>query len=192
MTTFTYFSSLDAAHDSLVAQAFGEWAWYAVDIEAVETPYPFDADVIFGWSDFADAHGIGYTSPSPFTTLVAFDPQATDNFYEVALHEIGHVLGLDHYDGADAVMNSSGGSDTGHLTDADIEHIQELYPYEWSYGWHLEPDWEYGWYWDDFSYWWYVDNAWQSTGWWWSGWWWCTGGWWYGWHEVPAWDYGWY
>lgn len=183
----TYIISMADPYSAWFTEALQEWSEFIPEKwKWEETTVIHEADLIVGWSDFADPHGIAYTGPNPFTTLVSFDPQSTDNFYEVALHEIGHVLGLDHYDEADAVMNSNGGSDTGHLTDADIEHIQELYPYSWHYGWHIEPDWEYGWYWDDFSYWWYFDNG------WWAGWWWCTGGWWFGWHQVPVWDYGWW
>ena len=181
---FSYVSSLDDAHDALFVNALNEWAWY-IDLVPAETN-PHDADYIVGWMSLTG--GIGQTNGEAefIPGKISFDYASDSNFYEVALHEIGHALGLAHDDTADAVMNTHDGSDTGHLTWQDLSAIQELYPEEWMYGWHEAIDWEYGWYWDEFSYWWYFDNG------WWAGWWWCTGGWWYGWHGTPTWDYGWY
>ena len=45
--------------------------------------------------------------------------------YQVALHEIGHALGLDHYTAGPAIMNPMAG--TPDLTGSDIDGIQALY-----------------------------------------------------------------
>jgi hypothetical protein len=49
------------------------------------------------------------------------------NLFQVALHEIGHVLGLDHYNSANAVMNAMLKTSVIDLTTSDIDGIQYLY-----------------------------------------------------------------
>jgi hypothetical protein len=49
------------------------------------------------------------------------------NLFLVALHEIGHALGLDHYSGAPAVMNAVLNPAVTDLTASDISGIQALY-----------------------------------------------------------------
>ncbi|KAB1069608.1 matrixin family metalloprotease [Methylobacterium planeticum] len=49
------------------------------------------------------------------------------SLFLVALHEIGHALGLDHYSGATAVMNPYLSSAVTDLTASDISGIQALY-----------------------------------------------------------------
>ena len=76
-----------------------------------------EADVIFNGARTWDSYG-GSLKRSP-----------TD-FHRVALHEFGHVLGLDHPDdhgqGVSAIMNSHI-SDLDRLTSDDIRGAQELY-----------------------------------------------------------------
>lgn len=49
-----------------------------------------------------------------------------NSFYQIALHEIGHVLGLAHYDGAVTVMNTAVNNIT-QLTAGDIAGVQYIY-----------------------------------------------------------------
>lgn len=49
-----------------------------------------------------------------------------NSFYQVILHELGHVLGLAHFDGGLAVMNSAVNNLT-QLTSGDIAGIQYIY-----------------------------------------------------------------
>jgi matrixin/uncharacterized protein DUF5648 len=49
------------------------------------------------------------------------------SFFLVALHEIGHALGLDHYSGEPAVMNPYLNKAVTDLTASDISGIQALY-----------------------------------------------------------------
>lgn len=49
------------------------------------------------------------------------------NFFIVALHEIGHAIGLDHYTGGLAVMNPYLTSSLANLTQSDIDGIRAIY-----------------------------------------------------------------
>ncbi|WP_238273379.1 matrixin family metalloprotease, partial [Methylobacterium cerastii] len=49
------------------------------------------------------------------------------NLFNVALHEIGHVLGLDHYNASPSIMNSNVDRSLTDLTQSDIDGIQYLY-----------------------------------------------------------------
>lgn len=49
------------------------------------------------------------------------------DLYIVALHEIGHAIGIDHYNGSTAVMNSTLSRSVTQLTASDIGAVQALY-----------------------------------------------------------------
>ncbi|MCC8965152.1 matrixin family metalloprotease [Bradyrhizobium sp. Pear76] len=49
------------------------------------------------------------------------------SFYDVALHEIGHSLGLDHYNVSPAIMNAVVNPAVTDLTQSDIDGVRALY-----------------------------------------------------------------
>jgi len=77
-----------------------------------------EADVVFN------------TNAGPWDSYSGPLRRGTMDFHRVALHEFGHVLGLDHPDEAgqsvSAIMNSHIG-DLDHLTSDDIAGVQALY-----------------------------------------------------------------
>ena len=96
-----------------------------------------DIDVAMGYGDGERSGTVGYASWNGGSTItsgtVTFDDQETwaptgdggIDFYAVALHEIGHVIGLSHFNGSTQIMNSSISADD--LRPGDIAGAQYLY-----------------------------------------------------------------
>lgn len=221
-TYYDYAAQLSAAYQAVVEDAFIQWSSYA-DIQFVYTAEVASADITLGWDRIDGFDGtLGETvyqfSPSDELAWaeIRFDVaedwtlsgDATSSwetdFYAVALHEIGHAIGLDHTTDLDSIMYEFYGS-AFDLTTTDIAGIQALYgdaQSDWSptgtfmantfdvggwnngwyrsggseYGWHIEAGWDKGW---------YLDGGWQNG-------WFYHEGWEYGWYGTGAWQYGWY
>jgi YD repeat-containing protein len=137
-----------------IASAFARWASVA-NLNFVHASSASEADILLSWAEIDGAghttpngfvDTLGRTTFSGNTYFdrpvrISFDEQLDDSkiwqpiggeeytdgvsFYSVALHEIGHALGLGHYDGGAAVMNTNAG--VVDLTASDIHGIQFLY-----------------------------------------------------------------
>ena len=121
-------------------------AWEAVcGIDFVEVADSPSANIRIGWQPYADSDGVGDTAGIAWTwyfgstieeVAIVFDPNESWNdelFYDIALHEIGHAMGISHSDVYNAVM--SGHPTTPYadqigrdqLTPDDIAAAQALY-----------------------------------------------------------------
>ncbi len=128
-----------------LSAAFADWAKSAnIQFQQVASTAAAKIDFSFGAIDGLDdvlgQTNYSYSGSSMQSADVEFDSGegwhgsgstvvSADgvNFFVVALHEIGHALGLDHYNAAPAVMNAELDRAVTDLTRSDIDGIQALY-----------------------------------------------------------------
>ncbi len=145
-------SSINAPqYQKAIVQAFQTWA-AASGLTFKEVPAAQGADIVIGWGNFdTSSSGIlGFTNyaftgdqmkpgvtirlenPSQEALLAApggqFDYTGTTaTLYQVALHEIGHALGLSYDTNPNSIMNYSLDRSNQGLSAADISAINALY-----------------------------------------------------------------
>ncbi|MBN9562150.1 MAG: Hint domain-containing protein [Alphaproteobacteria bacterium] len=144
----------DGAAQSVIEQAFQQWQTES-GLSFVEVPDSIDTDIRIGWGNLGTGNGTEQIGETYYTYLnggnalnpdvivrledPAFVPLAPGaggvltyqgynaTLYQVALHELGHALGLAHSTDPTAVMYASSGTANRDLDDSDIAGIQALY-----------------------------------------------------------------
>ena len=139
-----------SAYRDLVEQAFDRWEEVA-NIDFVQVSDDQNANIDVYWDDGTQASQLGTAggtigvaswsirsggripSAEVFFDLADFDENggldaALDSvFYQVALHEIGHAIGLGHVNDSSQIMNGVVRKSTPDLGEGDIAGIQALY-----------------------------------------------------------------
>jgi hypothetical protein len=115
--------------------AFAEWSEVAnIQFQAVSSTADADIDfsnsAIDGAGNVLGVTGFSYSGGQLQSADIRFD--SGDNlsgseFSLVAIHEIGHAIGLGHFNGDDAVMNSTANFSLDGLEQSDIDGIVALY-----------------------------------------------------------------
>ncbi|MBY0299787.1 MAG: FG-GAP-like repeat-containing protein [Methylobacterium sp.] len=138
--TWSIDASVPAQFVPTMTAAFDGWARYGnIRFQSVASTSPANIRVTYGAIDgpgnVAGRASYSYTTGangSTFTSAtVIFDNAEnwdSSRFrFVVALHEIGHAIGLGHYEGEPAIMNSTIPFSINDLTASDIAGVQALY-----------------------------------------------------------------
>lgn len=142
--------AIGAAYQSVVQAAVGRWD-DVIDLTFVQVPDTTPGvDIRIGWASFATSQvgetdysyslgapetftpGVSVRLEDPASLPLSAGPAATyqgtsTTLYQVALHELGHALGLDHSTDPTAIMYPSVGSGNPDLGTSDLLGIHTLY-----------------------------------------------------------------
>ncbi len=142
--------TVPAFFSSVIASAFGDWTSHA-NIQFQQVGASASPTITFSLAAIDGVNGtLGYGGSSYYVGSsglnkassggVTFDSgenwhvsgskvvsDGGADLFTVAVHEIGHVLGLDHYNASPAIMNAVSNGAVTDLTTSDIDGIQYLY-----------------------------------------------------------------
>ena len=138
-------ASVPAGFVPVLQAAFAVWSSHAnIQFQQVASTSQSQIDFSVGALDGSNGElgetSYSYSSHSFMSAAIEFDSGegwhvsgasvvSADgvNLMEVALHEIGHSIGLDHYNAAPAVMNAILNPSVTDLTTSDVDGVEALY-----------------------------------------------------------------
>jgi hypothetical protein len=134
----TYAANFRPAFLDAIRTAFAQWGAAGVPVRFDLTADSADAEVVFRWKIQYEIERTGQTDltwdqdgrvESAVVTLATFDPKGRpmepDDIRVVALHEIGHLLGLDHSTDTTDIMFPT--AKVRELSDRDVRTVLFLY-----------------------------------------------------------------
>jgi hypothetical protein len=133
--TWAVDDSISRAELQSINAAFAEWSEVA-NIQFQQVASTAESDIDFansaldGAGNVLGVTGFSYTGGQLQSADIKFDSGdnlSGSDFSLVAIHEIGHAIGLGHYNDDDAVMNSFANFDLTGLEQSDIDGIVALY-----------------------------------------------------------------
>jgi hypothetical protein len=133
--TWAVDDSISQAELQSINAAFAEWSEVA-NIQFQQVTSTAESDIDFansaldGAGNVLGVTGFSYTGGQLQSADIKFDSGdnlSGSDFSLVAIHEIGHAIGLGHYNDDDAVMNSFANFDLTGLEQSDIDGIVALY-----------------------------------------------------------------
>jgi len=133
--TWAVDNSISQAELQSINAAFAEWSEVA-NIQFQQVSSTADASIDFsnsaldGAGNVLGVTGFSYTGGQLQSADIKFD--SGDNltgseFSLVAIHEIGHAIGLGHFNDDPAVMNSTANFDLTGLAQSDVDGVVALY-----------------------------------------------------------------
>jgi Ca2+-binding RTX toxin-like protein len=152
VVTWAIDASVPISFVSVFSAAFADWARYAnITFQQVSSTSASDIDLKEAQIDGLDnvlaqtdyTYRVSSGSETFNSAAITFDSgegwhvasnavvsNHAVSLYVVALHEIGHAIGLDHYDAAPAIMNTYVDRSVSDLTSSEIDGIHALYGLE--------------------------------------------------------------
>jgi hypothetical protein len=145
IVTWAVDATIPASFLSDLSAAFADWAHYAnIQFQEVASTASSEIDftlgAIDGLNNILGETSYRYSGSSFVSAAIEFDSgegwhvsgsqiisNGAVNLFEVALHEIGHAIGMDHYNAAPAIMNAYLNPNVTDLTTSDIDGIEALY-----------------------------------------------------------------